>query len=213
VVFQGRPSTIRSEHLFFSDRRPPRAPPGSCDSSNLRFSVLSTERKLLTVKVISSLGQGCGSGLDPDSIGSVDPGPYWIRIRIGIQPKMLDPDPREMNADPQPWSWGSGSVCFRPSKIRVRLRILPSPSRIVRKPLISVFLASLCFFLLRMMKIYRCSESESVCFRPRGSKYDSVSQRYGSEDPDSHPDPYQNVTDPQHWLLDRLIQCFGSASF
>ncbi len=28
--------------------------------------------------------------------------PYWIRIRIGIQPNMLDPDPDEMNADPQP---------------------------------------------------------------------------------------------------------------
>jgi hypothetical protein len=28
--------------------------------------------------------------------------PDWIRIRIGIQPKMLDPDPDEMNADPQP---------------------------------------------------------------------------------------------------------------
>jgi hypothetical protein len=27
----------------------------------------------------------------------------WIRIRIGFQPKMLDPDPDEMNADPQPW--------------------------------------------------------------------------------------------------------------
>jgi hypothetical protein len=26
----------------------------------------------------------------------------WIRIRIGIQPLMLDPDPVEMNADPQP---------------------------------------------------------------------------------------------------------------
>jgi hypothetical protein len=26
----------------------------------------------------------------------------WIRIRIGIQPKMLHPDPDEMNADPQP---------------------------------------------------------------------------------------------------------------
>ena len=31
-------------------------------------------------------------GLDPD----------WIRIRIGVQPNMLDPDPDEMNADPQP---------------------------------------------------------------------------------------------------------------
>jgi hypothetical protein len=28
--------------------------------------------------------------------------PDWIRIRIGIQPKMLDPDPDEMNTDPQP---------------------------------------------------------------------------------------------------------------
>ncbi len=27
--------------------------------------------------------------------------PDWIRI--GIQSKMLDPDPDEMNADPQPW--------------------------------------------------------------------------------------------------------------
>ncbi len=35
---------------------------------------------------------------------------------------------------------------------------------------------------------------------PRGSKSGSVSQRYGSEDQDQHPDPYQNVTDPQHWL-------------
>ncbi len=25
----------------------------------------------------------------------------WIRIRIGVHPKMLDPD--EMNTDPQPW--------------------------------------------------------------------------------------------------------------
>jgi hypothetical protein len=32
----------------------------------------------------------------------LDPDPYLIRIRIGIQPKMLDPDPDEINADPQP---------------------------------------------------------------------------------------------------------------
>jgi hypothetical protein len=34
----------------------------------------------------------------------LDPDPYWIQIRIGIKPKMLelDPDPDEMNADPQP---------------------------------------------------------------------------------------------------------------
>jgi hypothetical protein len=29
--------------------------------------------------------------------------PDWIRIRIGVHPKMLDPDPDEINADPQPW--------------------------------------------------------------------------------------------------------------
>jgi hypothetical protein len=30
--------------------------------------------------------------------------PNWIRIRIGVHPKMLDPDPDpdEMNTDPQP---------------------------------------------------------------------------------------------------------------
>ncbi len=31
----------------------------------------------------------------------------------------------------------------------------------------------------------------------------SVSQRYGSEDPD--PDPYQNVTDPEHWPTTPLL--------
>ncbi len=35
-------------------------------------------------------------------IKALDPDTYWIRIRIGNQPKMLDPDPDEMNADPQP---------------------------------------------------------------------------------------------------------------
>jgi hypothetical protein len=30
--------------------------------------------------------------------------PDWIRIRIGVHPKMLDPDPDEMNTDPQPCS-------------------------------------------------------------------------------------------------------------
>jgi hypothetical protein len=29
--------------------------------------------------------------------------PDWIRIRIGIQPKMLELDPDKMNADPKPW--------------------------------------------------------------------------------------------------------------
>jgi hypothetical protein len=33
----------------------------------------------------------------------LDPDWIRIRIRIGGHPKMLDPDPDEMNADPQPW--------------------------------------------------------------------------------------------------------------
>jgi hypothetical protein len=41
-------------------------------------------------------------------IKSLDPD--WIRIRIGIQSKMLDPDPDEMNADPQPWFFASGLI-------------------------------------------------------------------------------------------------------
>jgi hypothetical protein len=27
--------------------------------------------------------------------------PDWIRIWIGVQPKMLDPDPYQMNTDPK----------------------------------------------------------------------------------------------------------------
>jgi hypothetical protein len=33
----------------------------------------------------------------------LNPDPDWIQIRIGIQPKMLDPDPYQTNTDPQPW--------------------------------------------------------------------------------------------------------------
>ncbi len=29
--------------------------------------------------------------------------PDWIRIRIGLQPQTLDPDPEKMNTDPKPW--------------------------------------------------------------------------------------------------------------
>jgi hypothetical protein len=42
-----------------------------------------------------------------------------------------------------------------------------------------------------------------------GSASGSVSQRYGSEDPDPHPDPYQNVTDPQHWYIHENIYEIG----
>ncbi len=42
--------------------------------------------------------------------------------------------------------------------------------------------------------LYQCLGSGSTFCGPPGSSSVSVSQRYGSED----PDPYQNVTDPQH---------------
>jgi hypothetical protein len=42
------------------------------------------------------------------------------------------------------------------------------------------------------------SGAVSVCFWAPGSASGAVRQSYGSEDPDPHPDPYQNVTDPQH---------------
>jgi hypothetical protein len=32
-----------------------------------------------------------------------------------------------------------------------------------------------------------------------GTGSGTVSQRFGSADPDAHPDPYQNVTDPEPW--------------
>ncbi len=59
----------------------------------------------------------------------------------------------------------------------------------------------LCDFF---MTFYQCSESVgSVCFgspiSAYGSANGSVRQRYGSEDPD--PQPYQNVTGPQHGFL------------
>jgi hypothetical protein len=34
----------------------------------------------------------------------------------------------------------------------------------------------------------------------------SISQRHGSADPD--PDPHQNVMDPQHCYLQRIIELF-----
>ncbi len=36
-----------------------------------------------------------------------------------------------------------------------------------------------------------------------GSGSGSISQRHGSADPD--PDPHQNVTDPQHWEKDSVV--------
>ncbi len=48
-------------------------------------------------------------------------------------------------------------------------------------------------------------DPDPCVFGPPGSAYGSVSQRYGSEDP--HPDPYQNVMDPQLWFGSCVCVC------
>jgi hypothetical protein len=50
---------------------------------------------------------GLGIVFDPGNFfaifGHQNPGSGLVRIRIGIQPKMLDPDPYQVNTDQQPW--------------------------------------------------------------------------------------------------------------
>ncbi len=40
---------------------------------------------------------------------------------------------------------------------------------------------------------------------PAPDPHPDPGQRYGSEDPYLHPDPYQNVTDPEHWSTGTLL--------
>ncbi len=122
-------------------------------------------------------------------------------------------DPHNFHADPvQPFRqcWGSGSgFVFLASRIRSHKYGSRSVSgsfhhraKIVRKTWdFYCFVTSLCLFIFAVWcKKYQCSESAygSICFWASRSAFASVSQRYGSEDPDLHPDLYQNVTDPQH---------------
>ncbi len=55
----------------------------------------------------------------------------WIRIRIGIHPKMLDPDPDEMNADPQP--------CLQGRRLREQV-LLQAPVRQQRQRFLPLLL-------------------------------------------------------------------------
>ncbi len=55
-----------------------------------------------------------------------DPDSYWIRIRIGIQPKMLDSDPDEMNADSATLV-ASSHVDLRYHKVRLQLQVSLQP--------------------------------------------------------------------------------------
>ncbi len=89
---------------------------------------------------------------------------------------------------------GSGSACFWAS--RIRIRILPSKNS-------NSFVTPLWLFTS-----VPDPRPDPYVIRPHGSASGSVRQRYGSEDP--HPDLYQNVTEPQHWLEQTvmfLINC------
>ncbi len=72
----------------------------------------------------------------------------------------------------------------------VQIGILPSLSKSsTKKPWFLPF----CDFFMRD------TNEKSNIPRRSGSGAGSVSERYGSDDPDPWPDPYQNVTDPEHW--------------
>ncbi len=96
------------------------------------------------------------------------------------------------------WTW---SVCFwafrirfriRWSQVRLRLRILPSSSKNSKKNLdFYCFVTSLWLFIFEEWCKFTGIpnlDPDPYVSGPSGS----VSQRYW------HPDPYQNVTDPQH---------------
>ncbi len=63
------------------------------------------------------------------------------------------------------------------------------------------------FYLWKMMKMYLQKVLEGQCENSRiQSRTGSISQRHGSAD----PDPYQNVTDPQHWLSGKPKSCYAT---
>ncbi len=95
----------------------------------------------------------------------------WIRMFLS-RPDPEHPDPLVTSTDPAP----------DPSIIKQNQ---------YKKPLFLLF----CDFF---KTFYQCPGSASVCFGHFGSASGSVSQKFGSEDPDPDADPYQNVTDPQH---------------
>jgi hypothetical protein len=45
----------------------------------------------------------------------------WILIRIGIQPKMLEPDPYQMNSDPKHWFVGEATHLLKTAVIYIQI--------------------------------------------------------------------------------------------
>ncbi len=75
----------------------------------------------------------------------------------------------------------------------------PDPYPLLRKTFTSTGLW-LIYDFLSLKNYVSVPDPDPYVFGPLGSASGSVSQRYGCEDPDLQPDPYQNVTDPQHCL-------------
>jgi hypothetical protein len=87
------------------------------------------------------------------------------------------------------------------SKMANILRILPSSEKNSQKNL-----NFYCFFtFLRLFTSvpdqHPHLDPDPYVFGPPRSASGSVRQRYGSEDLNLHPDPYQNGTHPQHCLI------------
>ncbi len=98
----------------------------------------------------------------------------WIRIRIGIQPKMLDPDPDEMNADPQPWfSYGSGFADLYVRYYWTGIRILHSSITIK----MSKQKISFSFIFLAFYNTYRSYHSFTKVFKDKHSNEEVANWR------------------------------------
>jgi hypothetical protein len=106
-----------------------------------------------------------------------------------------------------------GSVCFWASRIWIRILLQYNQAKIVRKILIPIVCVTFYVFLSLKNDVTVPSKSnkpknfcgfflkvtdENCRIRSR-IRNGTVSQRYGSLD----PDPYQYVTDPQHWFWEK----------
>jgi hypothetical protein len=133
-------------------------------------------------------------------------------------------------ADQRCRSWSDSESGFHQSevwissRIRLRIWILLSPSKKVRKTLIptALWLLFWLFIFENDVQVLSKSNTQKNCLKNlffvgilgrsmtkkagsgSASGSGSISQRHGSADPDPDPDPPQNVMDPQHCSSRRL---------
>ncbi len=105
---------------------------------------------------------------------------------------VADPD------DPYGMHWAS-PIRTRIHWTEIRIRILLSSSRNSKKTIDSYcFVTSLWLFIFK--KCWKCTFKKSWRSLTKIAGSGSISQRYGSADPDL--DPHQHFMDPQHWIPD-----------